>query len=112
MFYPCPACGFEVLEDSVGSYDICPICGWEDDGVQLRFPSMRGGANGECLYEWQQKVIKDLPLDTSEAKGFYRDKLWRPITIEECQNLEHFPKTAFEYFLSIDEQIPDYYWRK
>jgi hypothetical protein len=44
--YPCPACGFEVFDDAPGSYDLCPVCDWEDDGVQLRYPSMRGGANG------------------------------------------------------------------
>ena len=30
-------------------YDICPVCGWEADRVQERFPGMEGGANRMCL---------------------------------------------------------------
>jgi hypothetical protein len=36
-----------------GSYDICPICGWEDDVSQLRFPRMHG-ANKVSLIEGQR----------------------------------------------------------
>lgn len=28
-----------------GSYEICPVCFWEDDRVQFRWPAMSGGAN-------------------------------------------------------------------
>ena len=53
MTYPCPCCGFLVLEESLGSYEICRICGWEDDEVQQRWPGYRGGANVESLCEAQ-----------------------------------------------------------
>lgn len=112
MLYPCPSCGFEVFVDSSGSYDICPICDWEDDGVQLRFPFMKGGANGECLFEWQQKVLKDYPLNLCKVKGFQRDKLWRPLTEKDYTDDNSFPKTGFDYFQAIDEETPNYYWRK
>src|SRR5215203_3060761 len=111
MLYPCPACGFEVFEDSIGSYEICPLCGWEDDGVQLRFPAMRGGANGESLYEWQQTSLKEMPIEMIERGGFNRDKAWRPLTIEEFHEVENIPRTGLEYFLSIDGE-DSYYWRK
>ena len=62
MPHPCPACGFEVFDEPAGSYDICPVCDWEDDEVQLRFPAMRGGANKESLFEWQQQVLERLAL--------------------------------------------------
>ncbi|MGW7410740.1 CPCC family cysteine-rich protein, partial [Streptomyces sp. NPDC054833] len=29
--YPCPCCGYLVLEDGPGWYEICRICRWEDD---------------------------------------------------------------------------------
>ena len=112
MLYPCPACGFEVFQNSIGSYDMCPLCGWEDDGVQLKFPAMRGGANGESLYERQQKNLEEIPLELKELNGFFRDKTWRPLTLEECQNVKGMPKTGFEYFLSIDGKDDFYYWRK
>jgi len=41
----CPACGFQVLAEGYGSYEICEICGWEDDSVQLANPTSGGGAN-------------------------------------------------------------------
>lgn len=32
--YTCPCCGYKTLEEEVrGSYEICPICFWEDDSV-------------------------------------------------------------------------------
>lgn len=110
--YPCPACGFEVFADAIGSYDICPICGWEDDGVQYRFPDLIGGANGTCLYEWQLKTVAAIPLDVKEKNGFSRDKTWRPLTEDEARSKEEIPKTGFDYFQAIDVDMLDYYWRK
>lgn len=51
--YPCPCCGHLVFEEPPGSYDICPICFWEDDVVQLRWPQVGGGANRLSLVEAQ-----------------------------------------------------------
>ena len=83
MDIPCPACGFLVFEDYYGSYNICPVCDWEDDGVQLANPCSGGGANKESLYERQQSNLVRLPLNVSEAKGYERDARWRPLTEEE-----------------------------
>ncbi len=35
------------------AYEICPICRWEDDPVQLADPWFAGGANHSCLLEAQ-----------------------------------------------------------
>ncbi|HEY5908286.1 MAG TPA: CPCC family cysteine-rich protein, partial [Vicinamibacteria bacterium] len=43
--YPCPCCGYLMFKESPGSHDICKICFWEDDIVQLRDPHFSGGAN-------------------------------------------------------------------
>jgi hypothetical protein len=44
--YKCPCCGFLTLEEqSSGTYEICPVCYWEDDPVQSDDPSYEGGAN-------------------------------------------------------------------
>jgi len=52
--YLCLCCGLHTLdEESPGSYDICPVCGWEDDPVQFDDPTFRGGANHESLSEAQ-----------------------------------------------------------
>lgn len=47
--YPCPCCGHLVFGEPPGSYEICPICFWEDDAVQLRWPDLDGGANSVSL---------------------------------------------------------------
>ncbi|MGW4721764.1 CPCC family cysteine-rich protein [Streptomyces sp. NPDC004291] len=52
--HPCPCCGHRVLGTMPGSYEICPVCFWEDDGLQFRWPAMRGGANKVSLLEAQR----------------------------------------------------------
>ena len=42
--FPCPCCG-DVNLHEVGGYDICRVCGWEDDPVQSHDPAYPGGAN-------------------------------------------------------------------
>jgi Cysteine-rich CPCC len=37
--------------DSPGRFDICPICGWEDDPIQRDALSYRGGGNDVSLLE-------------------------------------------------------------
>lgn len=54
----CPVCG-EHYFDEKGAYEICPICGWEDDPVQRKDPDFRGGANkcslNDARKEWMQE---------------------------------------------------------
>lgn len=50
--YTCPCCGYKVFDQEPGSYEICPICFWEDDNSQLRYP-MEKGANSVSLAEAQ-----------------------------------------------------------
>ena len=40
--YPCPCCGYLMFNEEPGSYDICEVCGWEDDLSQLRFATVAG----------------------------------------------------------------------
>ena len=42
----CPCCGNLTLEGDSGDYDICAVCFWEDDPVQLRDPAYKPGASG------------------------------------------------------------------
>ncbi|WP_448262693.1 CPCC family cysteine-rich protein [Microbacterium aurum] len=47
--HPCPCCGHLTLGQPPGSYELCPVCFWEDDAVQLRWPTYPGGANRPSL---------------------------------------------------------------
>ncbi len=50
MKYRCPCCGYYTLSvRPKGYYDICPVCFWENDPVQLGRPDYAGGANGVSL---------------------------------------------------------------
>lgn len=42
----CKCCGAEVEQ-----YDICDICGWQDDDIQNDKPDYKGGANKMSLNE-------------------------------------------------------------
>lgn len=46
--FPCPCCSSHEISE-VGGYEICSICGWEDDPVQSRYPELAGGANKVSL---------------------------------------------------------------
>ncbi|WDN57574.1 hydrolase (plasmid) [Streptomyces clavuligerus] len=50
-WFPCPCCGHQMFS-GVGDYEICAVCSWEDDLVQLRVP-WSFGANAVCLMEAQ-----------------------------------------------------------
>lgn len=110
--YPCPACGFLVFDEPPGSYAICDVCGWEDDHVQLSNPTMRGGANGNSLFEWQRHILADVPAHITEHQGFIRDTSWRPLTERDCAPDATAPTDGVSYFHSAERESPIYYWRR
>ncbi|MCY7395562.1 MAG: hypothetical protein LH468_05290 [Nocardioides sp.] len=55
--FPCPCCGHLTLAEPPGSFALCPVCFWEDDPVQLRWPDYSGGANGVSLVEGQRNFL-------------------------------------------------------
>lgn len=73
MAYPCVCCGSTVLSEPPGSYEVCSVCGWEDDPVQLRFPLMAGGANRLSLFTSQRA------FRASGKPAVDRDPFWRQL---------------------------------
>jgi len=50
--YRCFCCGYYTFEENIIlNHDICPVCFWENDGIQNLDCSYSGGANRENLYE-------------------------------------------------------------
>lgn len=43
--FPCPICGTKCLTEEYGSYEICLVCGWEEDGIQQDYPDEAIGPN-------------------------------------------------------------------
>lgn len=59
MSHPCPCCGYLTFdEEPNGTFEICPVCYWEDDNVQNHDPDYEGGANGICLNVAKQNFAK------------------------------------------------------
>ena len=56
--FRCPCCGCYTLEEGSGKYDICEVCGWEDDPEQLRDPDLAGGANDVSLNEARENYLR------------------------------------------------------
>jgi hypothetical protein len=52
--FPCPCCNSRVFTMR-GGYEICNVCGWEDDPAQSADPALQGGAN-ELSLEMARKV--------------------------------------------------------
>ncbi|MFI7386777.1 CPCC family cysteine-rich protein [Streptomyces sp. NPDC049813] len=85
----CPCCGHLVFDAGrgwPGSYEICPVCFWEDDGVQLRYPNMGGGANRPSLIEAQRNYAAYRACEERGRRHARparadepRDPSWRPI---------------------------------
>jgi hypothetical protein len=50
--FPCSCCGYRTLKEAPpGTFQICPVCFWEDDDTQVRDLEYAGGANAVSLLE-------------------------------------------------------------
>lgn len=89
LSYPCVSCGHLTMDEPPGSYSICPVCFWEDDQIQLRWPDWAGGANKPSLIGAQANFQR---LGACEARLLMHvrpatddeplDPAWRPIDPE------------------------------
>lgn len=48
----CPVCGQYEFPNR-NSFDICSICGWQDDVIQEMYPDETAGANGKSLNSYK-----------------------------------------------------------
>ncbi|MEK3765899.1 CPCC family cysteine-rich protein [Solibacillus sp. FSL K6-4121] len=87
MKYTCPCCGYKTLdEEPPGTYEICSICFWEDDGVQYEDPDYEGGANLPSLRKAQKNYVlfgacEESCIDAARKpnKNDVRDLGWKPL---------------------------------
>jgi hypothetical protein len=105
-----------VFEEPPGSHDVCPVCFWEDDIVQLRWPDFGGGANRPSLIEAQANVgrlgaVEErlVPHVRPAADEEPIDPAWRPFdrTRDEIEPRE----SGVDYGLTYaDDRTAYYYW--
>ena len=95
--WPCPCCGHLILAEGPGDYELCPVCFWEDDGTQLRWPLSDDGANGISLIE-AQRNFRRYGAASKQERGMVRrpnaneplEEGWRPIDLAR-DNIERDP---------------------
>lgn len=85
--FDCPCCGYKTFNHKPdGSYDICAVCFWEDDPIQLSDPDYEGGANRVSLKQGQRnfaefgacekEMVQNVRQPTDDEQ---RDKDWKPL---------------------------------
>ncbi|GAA3630810.1 hypothetical protein GCM10022223_55840 [Kineosporia mesophila] len=112
--HPCPCCGHLVFGEPPGSYNICPVCFWEDDVVQLRYPDHVGGANALSLVEAQRCYIQFGAMERRfmthgrpAAADEPLDDGWRPMG--EADRRERFEPGAQDPW--PEDPTALYWWR-
>jgi len=112
--WPCPCCGYLVFSEPPGNYEICPVCGWEDDLSQLRFPREGGGANGFSLMEAQSAFASHEHANLGEPPhevGYRREPRWRPLDPTRDAIERSVPGTNYGSTYATDPATY-YYWRR
>lgn len=56
--HPSHCCCNKTITD-LDHYEICPICGWEDDPIQSEDPEFSGGTNVSHLNDARKKYLKE-----------------------------------------------------
>ena len=105
-----------IFDEPPGSYEICPICLWEDDLSQLRFPTTTG-ANHVNLIEGQRNYAETgvcelamLPHVRPPTSSELRDPEWR--LLDESRDSIEEPVSGIDYGSSYPEDATRlFYWR-
>ena len=112
--YPCACCGHLTLDEPPGSHQICPVCFWQDDAVQMRWPDSGAGANKASLLEGQHNFQRIGACDESAVRHVRRanddeplDPSWRPIDPAH----DRFEPNGRQLAPWPDDRTVLYWWR-
>ncbi len=116
--YPCPCCGHLVFDQQPGNHERCPICLWEDDLAQLRFPTMPGSANAVSLQEGQENY-REFGAAERRNRSLARPPLaeerqeagWRPLDPSRDNVEEPSRNVGYRDSYPLADTTVLYYWR-
>jgi hypothetical protein len=104
----CPCCGHLTLGGKgYGNWDICEVCFWEDDLLQLADPTFDGGANDPSLAEAQRNFVEFGAVErwvlgkVKSAKGRRKDTLWRPFNLATDRRIEQVDDFVAPYWIEL-----------
>ncbi|MGE0755214.1 MAG: CPCC family cysteine-rich protein [Alphaproteobacteria bacterium] len=76
--FACPCCGYLTRSrHEFGTFEICPVCMWEDDWIQSQTPHLEGGANTVSLNKakmYFQKFGSSKEQFKSQCRAPYPDE--------------------------------------
>jgi hypothetical protein len=104
--FTCSCCGFKTFGEPPGSFEICPVCRWHDDEVQLRFAT-KTGANKISLIEAQEIYAR-----SGKMSGEYeKDPVWRQF--DRSLDIVEVTREGADYGEAYPEDLTElYYWRR
>ena len=104
--FTCACCGRLTQAEAYGSFEICPVCFWQDDIVQIADPYYEDGANRSNLVE-AQKVYKSIGASETRRLEFVEpptedqqiDPRWRPFDPARDTSSDETGPTFTPYWL-------------
>jgi Cysteine-rich CPCC len=84
--FPCPCCGFLTLaEEPPGTFEICEVCGWEDDAVQFHDHAYEGGANHSLSLDQARTNYAETGSSRMDRRSRVREpdpEEWPPVSAD------------------------------
>mgnify|MGYP004448773619 CR=1 FL=1 len=85
--FKCPCCGEKTLT-AERMFDICKICGWEDDNIQFSNPDYFGGANYFSLNKYREVFLRERNIErVKEIQETERDKAEAVLKAEYAERI-------------------------
>jgi hypothetical protein len=101
----CPACGYMTLP-ARASFDICPICFWEDDGQDDPEEEKEGNTNPSSLKEYRGETqhllnrIKHTDFPPADEKNIFQNKFRQIDAI-----IENYTPIRKEELLRVQDEL-------